>query len=346
MIKPKRLKAGDTVAVISPSWGGPGTYPSVYEMGVATLRERFGLIVKELSHTRASGDFLHANPQARAADVNAAFADTEVKAVIASIGGEDSIRILPYLDDDVIRANPKILMGFSDTTTLTTYINRLGLVTFNGPSVMTEFTIMRHLEAAFEQHVRDILFTPSDRYEYKPFEEWVYAFQPWKTPGYDGTPEKRANTLGWRWVQGEGRATGRLFGGCIEVLEFMNGTRFWPEPDFWNDRILFLETSEDKPTPNQVRYIVRNYGMQGIFDRISAIVFARPFRYDDDEREKLWREVVGVVAGEFGRPTLPILGNVEFGHDSPKLILPLGCLAEIDCNAKRFALIESPVDLT
>jgi len=343
MIKPSRLMPGDTVGIVSPSWAGPGTYPVAYEVGLDNLRQRFGLVIKEFAHTRASKEFVHANPQARANDVNAAFADADVKAIICSIGGEDSIRILPFLDDDVIRASPKILMGFSDSTILTTYVNQLGLVTFNGPSVMTEFTIMRHLEPAFEQHVHDMLFEPVDRYEYHPYEEWVTAFQDWRTPGFDGTPVKQPNTLGWKWLQGDGVGTGRLFGGCIEVLEFLKGTKYWPDVDFWDGKILFLETSEDKPTPDQIRWMLRNYGMQGVFDRIAALLIARPFRYDDIERERLWREVTGIVAGEFGRPDLPILANVEFGHDSPKLILPLGCMAEIDCRAKTFALTEAPV---
>ncbi len=95
-IKPNKLNQGDTVAIISPSWGGPSIFPHIHENGLKALREEFGLIIKEYPTARAEADFLYHQPEARAADVNQAFADPEVKAIIASIGGDDSVRILPY----------------------------------------------------------------------------------------------------------------------------------------------------------------------------------------------------------------------------------------------------------
>ena len=130
-IKPPRLKRGDTVAVLSPSWGGPSFFPAAYEVGVKNLQDTLGVRVKEYSTTRADADYLDKHPEERAEDLNRAFADTEVKAIFSTIGGEDSIRILPFLDLDLIRSNPKIIMGFSDTSTILTYLNHhAGLVTF------------------------------------------------------------------------------------------------------------------------------------------------------------------------------------------------------------------------
>lgn len=93
--------------------------------------ENLGLTIKEFPSARKDASFLYNNPEFRANDINAAFADPEVKAIISSIGGDDSIRILPYLDKKTIVQNPKIVMGYSDTSTLLTYINQLGLVTFH-----------------------------------------------------------------------------------------------------------------------------------------------------------------------------------------------------------------------
>lgn len=135
MLKPARLANGDTVAIVSPSWGGPSIFPHVYDKGLEAIRD-LGLRIKEFPSARADNDYLFQNPRARAKDINDAFADVEVNAIFASIGGDDSIRILPFLDPVTIKKNPKILMGYSDTTTLLTYINQMGLVTFNGPSVM------------------------------------------------------------------------------------------------------------------------------------------------------------------------------------------------------------------
>ena len=126
-IKPHKLKKGDTIAIISPSWGGPSVFPHIHENGLKALREEFGLSIKEYPTARAEADFLYHQPEARAVDVNQAFADPEVKAIIASIGGDDSIRILPFLNPDIIQSNPKILMGYSDTTTWISAIRSLNL---------------------------------------------------------------------------------------------------------------------------------------------------------------------------------------------------------------------------
>ena len=123
----------------------------------------------------------------------------------------------------------------------------------------------------------------------------------------------------------------------------LKGTRFWPEPDFWRDRILFLETSEDKPTPETVGYWLRNYGVQGVFDRVSAVLVGRARDYSDAEKAELDAMVVRVVAGEFGATTIPIVTNLDFGHTDPQWILPLGVRAEIDVEARRFRLLEPAV---
>src|SRR5580704_5802437 len=102
--KPKRLQRGDVVAVVSPSWGGPSVCPHVYENGLKILR-KWGLEVREYPTTRAKAEFLAKNHRVRAADINDAFADKAVKAIIASIGGDDSVRLLPFLDNNVIAAN-------------------------------------------------------------------------------------------------------------------------------------------------------------------------------------------------------------------------------------------------
>src|SRR3989344_771724 len=133
--KPAKLKKGDTVAIVSPSWGGPSAFPHIYENGLKVLQE-WGLKIKEFPTARMDAGFLRTNPQVRAKDINDVFADPEVKAVFASIGGDDSVRILPFVDKEIIANNPKILMGYSDTSTLHVFANLQGLITFYGPSIM------------------------------------------------------------------------------------------------------------------------------------------------------------------------------------------------------------------
>ena len=116
MIKPPKLEPGDKVAAISLSWGGSNLYPHRYQAGKQQLEDEFELEVIETTHALADADWLWKNPQARADDLMEAFANPSIKAIISTIGGDGSIRILPYLDLDVIQTNPKIFLGYSDTT--------------------------------------------------------------------------------------------------------------------------------------------------------------------------------------------------------------------------------------
>jgi len=339
---PLRLHAGDTVAVVSTSWGGPSVFPHVFERGLDVLRRRFGLNVREMPSARRAARELDADPRARADDMNAAFADPSVRAIVSSIGGVDSVRILPFLDPSVALANPKVLIGYSDTSTQLAFYNLAGLVTFNGPAVMAGFAQIEAFPGAID-HVRSLLFEPAPTYEYGPFASWVDGYANWSDPANAGAVgEVRAHD-GWRWLQGAGVARGRLFGGCGEVLEMMKGTRFWPVPSFWDGRLFFIETSEDAPTPDTVSYWLRNYGMQGVFDRISGLLVGRARGYSDEAKARLDELVVRVVADQFGRPDLPIVSNLDFGHTDPQWVLPLGVLAEVDAGARTIRLLEPAV---
>ncbi|CAB4947241.1 MAG: LD-carboxypeptidase [Actinobacteria bacterium] len=339
--KPKRLAPGDVVAVLSPSWGGPHVFPHVFEAGVRTLRDRFGLEVREYRTTRLAPSDLAANPRARAADMNAAFADPSVRAIIASIGGNDAARILRHLDTDVIRANPKVLMGYSDTTAPLVFCHQLGLVTFNGPSVMAGLAQLGNFPEA-EAHIRSILFEPSSTLDYESYPVWVDSYADWSDADSIGVGKRRPHD-GWHWLNPVGTRSGRLAGGCIEVLEFLKGTAYWPDERFWKDRIMFLETSEDKPTVEQVRAWLFNYGIQGVFDHLAALLIGRARGYTNDEKARLDDMILDTVVGQFGGRDVPIVTNMDFGHTDPQWILPLGVTAELDAANRTFRLVEGAV---
>lgn len=343
VLKPQRLSEGDTVAVLSPSSGLPSVFPRVYELGLRNLREKFGLRVKEYPTARADKSFLYENPGKRAEDVNNAFADEEVKAILASIGGDDSLRILPFLDKDVIVSNPKILMGYSDTTTLLTHCNELGLVTFHGPSIMAGFSQLTSLPAAFTEHIRTMLFTAAPTFEYEQYDSYSDGYPDFSREENLGKVRAQKKSDGWHWLQGETTGQGRLFGGNIEVLEWLKGTPYWPPPSFWEGKILFLETSEEKPPPIYVARWLRSFAAQGLLDRIDGLLFGRARDYSEDEKKRLDKNVISVVAGECERPKMPIISNMDFGHTDPQLILPLGINAQINPKEHRLRLLEPVV---
>lgn len=329
MIKPKRLKRGDTVAVLSPSWGGPAAYPHIFDQGLKVLKEELGFRIVEYPTARLPASILYADPKLRAEDLNAAFKDESIAGIICSIGGNDSVRILQYLDMDAILKHPKLVMGYSDSTTILCYLNLHGLATYHGNAVMAGFSQLACFPDALAEYQR-VLFS-TDEYRLEPFKPWANAYKDWNDPGNVGKVDALLNSgTGHHWLQKGPVAEGRLWGGCVEILVMINGTFAWPGTDFWNDRILFIETSEDKPAPEEVGYILRNFGVQGILQQLRGLLVAKPKDYSTEEKTELDREVLKIVAGEFECKELSIVSNIDFGHTDPRHILPLGIMTRID----------------
>ncbi|MEK3786411.1 S66 family peptidase [Paenibacillus sp. FSL K6-1230] len=343
MLKPKRIMPGSRIAIISPSNGLPYLFPDIYELGLKNLQELLGLEIVEMPTARMSPDDLYRHPQLRAEDINQCFRDNTIDGVITSIGGYESIRILPYLDQEAIINHPKFIMGFSDATTFLAYINQLGMVTFYGPSIMAGIAQMRSLPSEHLEHVRAMLFTDHFPYHYAPYLRWTNGYQKWSRLETLGEcKEFYDNEKGWTFLQGDSVQQGTLWGGCIEVLEFMKATEFWPERSFWQDKILFFETSEDKPSPDQVGYMLRNYGMQGIFTQIKGVMFGRAKDYTEDEKQRLNEIIVNVIKDEFEADHIAIVVDFDAGHTDPKLILPLGGRIELRPGTQEIILLDCP----
>ncbi len=345
MIKPSKLKAGDTVATVSLSWGGPGTFPHRYQAGKEQLEQTFGVKVVEMQHTLKSAEWLYKNPRARAEDFMAAILDPSIKAIISTIGGDDSVRILPFLDLDVIHSNPKIFLGYSDTTATHFALYKAGLISFYGPSIMAGFGENGGIMPYMGHSVRKTLFE-NEKIGVVPrnADGWTTHHLDWSVP--DNQYIKRTLQLptGPVLLQGAGRATGHLLGGCIEVLEMLKATPYWPTAEQWEGAILFIETSEDMPPLNHFKYWIRNYGAQGILHSINGILFGRPGGNIPFEQIGKYDEaLLQVIRDEFGLFDLPILSQMDFGHSDPIFIIPYGLQAEINCDDHSFSILENAV---
>ncbi|MBU0981198.1 LD-carboxypeptidase [Patescibacteria group bacterium] len=338
MLQSYRLKKGDIIAVVAPSSGKAYEFPRLFKEGLENIEKIFGLKVKEYPTTKMCSEELSKRPDLRAKDINDAFADSSVKGVFTTIGGDDSIRILPFLDKQIIKKNPKLFMGYSDATVLLVNLNQMGLITFHGPSIMAGFAQAKYLPDTFKDHIETILFNEIDSYNYKPYEHFCDGYKDWSGKGAKGEINDLKKNKGWNWINGSGQTSGKLFGGCIEALEFLKGTKYWPTEKFWDNKVLFLETSEEKPSISQVKYMLRNYGMQGVFKKISALFFGRANFYTDREKSELEKMIIEIVIGEFGAKSMPIITNMDFGHTDPQLILPLGLEVLINTDKKTIKL--------
>lgn len=345
MIKPRKLRPGDKVATVSLSWGGPGANPHRYEAGKQQLQDEFGLVVVEMPHTLREPNWLHRNPQARAEDLMAAFSDATISGIVSTIGGTDSIRLLPFLDLDVIRSNPKVFMGFSDTTITHLACFKAGLVTFYGPAIMTGFAENGGLFPYMTEAVRRTLFHSAPIGPVAPNANgWTVERLDWADPANQTQRRKLRPSTGWRFLQGRGVRRGHLIGGCFEVLDWLRGTDFWPDADAWQDAILFLETSEDAPSPEAVKYGLRTYAALGILQRLSGILFGRPGGQLPLEKHAEYdKALLDVVAEETGMGDLPVIAGMDFGHTDPMFVLPYGIQAEIDCAAQQFSIVDNAV---
>jgi muramoyltetrapeptide carboxypeptidase LdcA involved in peptidoglycan recycling len=342
LIKPSALRPGDTVATISLSWGGAGELPHRYAQGKRQLEEIYGLKVIETPHALHSADYIYRHPEARAEDLMWAFTDPSIKAIISNIGGEDSIRILPYIDLSVIAQNPKIFIGFSDSTVTHFICYRAGLISFYGTSLLVGFAENGGMHNYQIDDITRTLFQTDPIGIIAPNNSgWTSERLEWTDASLQSTNRKMNPGNGWNYLHGQGKVIGRLIGGCYEVLEFLKGTDYWPALDEWQDTILFIEVSEDMIPPDYFRWILRNYAAQGILHRIKGLIMGRP--YDNKYKDEYNSTLIKVIRDEEGLTTLPIITEMDFGHTCPVFTLPYGAMAEIDMEARTFSILEAGV---
>jgi muramoyltetrapeptide carboxypeptidase len=286
-----------------------------------------------MPHAAQAAGWVSATPEERADDIHRAFLDDDVGAVVASIGGNHSNQVLPYLDFDLIAAHPKILQGYSDVTVLLWAVAvRAGLRTFHGPAACLELAeypeilpyTRRYLEAAWFGRPTAIESARS----------WTEEFLDFFTK----SDLERARTLspgeGWIRVRG-GQAEGALIGGCLETICWhLKGSAYWPDLE---GALLFLETSEEAPSPAAVDGYLTDLEQLGVFEQISGLMIGRPYGYRPEAAQVLLR----VVLERTERAGIPVLANVDLGHTDPMLTLPIGVKAALDADALTLVLAEA-----
>ncbi|MEY9990501.1 muramoyltetrapeptide carboxypeptidase LdcA involved in peptidoglycan recycling [Streptomyces sp. V4I8] len=340
---PPKPSPGDRVAVISPGAGLPGLFPRPFELGLERLRKDFELEPVEYPATRKMGS----TPQERADDIHAAFADPDIKAVIASIGGDDQITVLPLLDRELIRANPKPFLGMSDNTNLLMFLRNTGIVAYHGATVMCELGRPGAMHPQTAESLRAALFT-SGEYELKPAGHWNDISRDWADPAtFDAEPQMRPAN-GWTWVNADRMVEGRSWGGCLEIVGWllMADREIARDPAEYDGGVLLLETSEELPSANEVFWTLRNMGERGLLQPFSALLmgrartwsFERPnspeeaVRYAAEQREAV-RRAMRTYA-----PDTMIVFDVDLGHTDPQLVIPYGGIVRVDGPARRITV--------
>lgn len=340
MIKPKMLKKGDKVAMVSLSWGGIGDKEFIHKYKIAKerLEKEFDLELVAMPNALKGSEYTYLHPEKRAEDLMEAFKDKSISAIICAIGGDDTIRTLPYIDFDIIKNNPKIFMGYSDTTVNHFMMNKAGLVSFYGPCIMCEFGEYVKMFDYTKKACQNILFHDNMNYKIESSETWSSDFVSWDEKNKNISKKLRKETHGYEVLQGKGIVRGQVLGGCIDVFPMLVGTSIWPSTNDWKDKILLLETSEDKPDPSIVTYYLRNLGAQGIFDQIKGMIIGKP---QEEKYYEEYKEIYKKVLKEYNKTDLPVLYNVNIGHAYPIGIIPFGVDIEVDYDKKTLKIAEN-----
>lgn len=301
-VKPRALKRGDVVGVLAPAAAVEREY---LERGVSAL-SAMGFRVRVSERTLDRDAILAGADRERAGEVQAFFADREVRALFAARGGYGCGRLLPLLDFEAIARTPKPFIGFSDATfLLNALLERSRMVTFHGPMVAMDFA--RGLTPRSLEHMRRLLTGELSGFEMRARE----AVHP-------------------------GSAEGELMGGCLSVVTAMMGTPWAPAFD---RKILFLEDVGEKAY--RVDRMLVQLRQAGVLKRCAGIVIGAVRPVNGDEREA--RLIARFVAEQTRDLGCPVLFGIEAGHGTENLTLPLGVRAAIDAKARRLVVMEGAV---
>lgn len=336
---PPKARPGDRVAIVSPSFAAPAVAPEVHEQGVRRLAELTGLVPVEYPTTRK----LDAPAADRARDLNAAFADPSIRAVVATIGGDDQITVIPHLDPDLVRADPKPFLGYSDNTNLSSWLWTQGVASFYGGSVQVHLGPGPAVDPIHEGSLRAALLTGERLEITEPGESEDFGVR-WDDPAALTSYGDREPSEPWVWSGPSRSMSGPTWGGCIEVVQWiLTANRFPADPSLLAGHVLLVETSEDLPPAVEVGYILRSMGERGLLSEVVGVVAARPPASDHDhpgtsESRRVFRDdqrdaILDVVSRY--NPDAVVCVGVPFGHTRPQWILPYGGELTLDGAERR-----------
>jgi len=328
------------VAIVSLSSGiiGEDAVQFEVEIGVRRLKE-YGLNVQFMPHALMGLGYVQAHPEKRAEDLLLAFRDPEIDMILCAIGGDDTYRLLPYLFDNGELADAvtdKIFLGFSDTTINHFMLHKVGLRSFYGQAFFSDLCELGPEMLPYTRKYFEELITTGGIREITPSDVW-YEERERFSPDQIGLPLPAHPDHGFELLQGSAVFSGKILGGCIDSMyDFFDGDRYadmpdlckkyrlFPDAEDWKGRILLLESSEERPTPEKYRRALEYLKRTGVFDVVSGVLAGKPMNEAyAEEYKQLLTEVID-------RPELPIVFNLNIGHAMPRCILPFGVEAFVD----------------
>ncbi len=335
LAKPQK---GDKVAILSPYFAAPGKWPHVYELGLKRIREVFELEPVEFPTTKKIG----ATKEERAKDLIDAFENTEIKAVIASLGGNDQVTYIKNLPKKIFTNNPKPFLGYSDNTHLINHLWQCKVPSFYGGHLFTEFAMQNQMDDFTIKYLKLALFEEGE-FKLEASKEFNDEGLNWNDESTLNQKRRYQENEGWVW-DGNNNAEGITWGGCLESLDeiLRNGIEMPILKDF-EEIVLFTETSEEIPKHEYVHRVFRAFGERRILERIKGLIIGRPKSWEfnnqktDEEKveyKKGQREAIIEIVRQYNKD-IPIVQNFDIGHTAPQIPFPVGKLLKIDGKDKK-----------
>ena len=334
-----------TVGIVSLSSGILGEPFIRFEadLGVRRLKD-YGLQVKFMPHALMGLDYIRDHPEKRAEDLLQAFRDPEIDMILCAIGGDDTYRLLPYLFDHQELADAvtdKVFLGFSDTTVNHLMLHKAGLPTFYGQAFLPDICELSPAMHPYTRKYFEELISTGTIREITPSDVW-YEERKSFAPDQAGKPLTAHPDHGFELLQGPPVFSGKILGGCVDTLyDFFDGERYadmpalcgkyhlFPDAEDWKGRILLLETSEEKPSPEKYRQALGYLKKAGVFEAVSGVLAGKPM---DETYAREYRQLLIRV---IDRPDLPVVFNLNVGHAMPRCIIPFGVEAVVDAEKQR-----------
>ncbi len=336
--KLSKLNRGDKVAILSPSFAAPGKWPHVHELGLKRLQEDFGLIPVEYPTTRKLG----ATGDERAGDLVAAFSDPDIKAVIATIGGDDQVTYIKNLPSKVFAQNPKPFFGYSDNSHLCNFLFLNGIPSYYGGSLFTQYAMQGAMDEYTVKYLKYALFGEGE-FELLPSDTYNEQGLSWEDESNLAKHRTHEPSEGWHW-DGTQDAAGTLWGGCVEsVDEMLRHNTPIPTLEQFEGIVLMFETSEEIPTADSVFRFFRALGERGILGRAQAVLIGRPKAWEFNKQKSpeerttyrtAQRETILKAVRQCNQ-TIPIVQNLNFGHTDPQIPMPYGNSVKINSTTKQ-----------
>lgn len=327
---PTKLKAGDTIAVFSPSSPATATAQGRYLRGKKYLEDK-GFKLLEGSLTGKQDFYRSGNIRQRADELNDLIGNPRVRCIISAIGGMNSNSLLPYLDYDALIKDPKIIIGYSDVTALLLGIYaKTGLTTYYGPAVVASFgefpPFVNETYGFFENVAMGKEKSP---YTLPTPKTWTDEFIDWTTQDRGKKPNNNQLVT----VVG-GRATGRLIGGNLNTMQGIWNTEYMPKIS--GGDLLFIEDSLKDAAALERSFSLLK--ISGVFDKIGGLILGKHELFDD---LKTGRKPYEILQEVMGRVTFPVLAQFDCCHTHPMLTLPIGCRAELDATAQTVVIADA-----